>query len=95
MSLSTRSASLNSGRLVLAVCPNMIWLAKMLCAYHKLPPLNRRFSAFEAIIATAVPRTTAAIPITAFSAKLINWNKNNRATTSHSAFRSLAAMAST
>ena len=58
MSLSTRSASLNSGRLVLAVCPNMIWLAKMLCAYHKLPPLNRRFSAFEAIIATAVPRTT-------------------------------------
>jgi hypothetical protein len=36
----------------------MIWLGKMLCAYQKLPPLNRRFSAFEAIIATALPRTT-------------------------------------
>jgi hypothetical protein len=38
---------------------------------------------------------TAAIPITALSAKLINWNKNNRATTSHEAFRSFAGMAST
>jgi hypothetical protein len=57
MIVSTRSPSLNSGRLVLAVRPNMIWLEQILCAYDKLP-LNRRSSGFEAIIATTLPRST-------------------------------------
>jgi hypothetical protein len=57
MIVSTRSPSRNSGRLALAVRPNMIWLGQILCAYHKLP-LNRRSSGFEAIIATILPRST-------------------------------------
>ena len=52
-----RAGSLNSGRLVLAVRPNMSCREQILCGYGKLL-LNRRFSAFEAIIATALPRTT-------------------------------------
>ena len=57
MIVSTRSPSLNSGRLVLAVRTNMSCREQILCRYDKLL-LNRRFSAFEAIIATALPRTT-------------------------------------
>jgi hypothetical protein len=57
MIVSTRSPSLNSGRLVLAVRPNLIWLGQILCAYDKLP-LNRCSSGFEAIIATTLPRST-------------------------------------
>jgi hypothetical protein len=57
MIVSTRSPSLNSGRLVLAVRPNMTWLGQILCAYDKLP-LNRRSPGFEPIVKTILPRST-------------------------------------